>query len=177
MKHVALLRGLNLGPHNRIKMPALVEVFERAGCRDVTTYIQSGNVLFEASAALLPKLPTLVAAQLEALDVRSPVVLRSAKELQATLKKNPFLARGAAVAELHVAFLGATPTKTAAASLDPQRSPPDAFELVGRDLYLHFPKGVARTKLTNAYLDAKLETLSTVRNWNTVTALAALLDG
>jgi uncharacterized protein (DUF1697 family) len=175
MKTVALLRGLNVGKHNRLKMPALIDVFTQLGCADVTTFIQSGNVLFTAPAALLARLPKLVAAALEEEhDVRSPVILRTGKELAAALKKNPFLAPGHDVANLHVAFLADAPTKPAAASLDPQRSPPDEFALVGRELYLHFPKGQGRTKLTNAYFDAKLETLSTVRNWNTLTALAKL---
>ena len=175
MKIVALLRGLNVGKHNRLKMPALVDVFEQLGCVDVTTYIQSGNVLFTAPAALVTQLPKRVAAALEQdHDVRSPVILRTGKELAAALTRNPFLAKPHDVANLHVAFLADKPTKAAAASLDPARSPPDELALVGRDLYLHFPKGQGRTKLTNAYFDTTLETLSTVRNWNTLTALAAL---
>ena len=70
-----------------------------------------------------------------------------------------------------MAFLADAPGKREAAALDPERSPGDAFALVGRDLYLHLPNGVGRTKLTNAYLDRTLQTTSTLRNWRTVLEL------
>jgi uncharacterized protein (DUF1697 family) len=178
MRHVALLRGLNVGAHNRIRMPELVEVFVDAGARDVTTFIQSGNVLFTASASTCAKVATKAQALLdERHEVKSPVVLRSDAELTAVLKRNPFLKKKAAPEALHVAFLADQPTTEAAASLDPKRSPTDAFALQGRDLFLHCPNGLARTKLTNAYFDSKLKTVSTVRNWNTVQQLAELLAG
>lgn len=172
---IALLRGLNLGPHNRIKMPELTHLFEEAGCREVRTYIQSGNVLFSAPAAVLARVPQRVEAALAAREVNSPVVLRSAAELAAIVAGNPF--EGAPPKSLHVGFLAASPTKAAVASLDPNRSPPDAFVLKGRELYLSLPNGAARSKLTTAYFDAKLKTLTTVRNWNTVRELARLANG
>jgi uncharacterized protein (DUF1697 family) len=173
MIHVALLRSLNVGAHNRIGMKDLVKVFEGAGCRDVETYIQSGNVLFEASDALVRKLPGLVADALEKdFDITSPVVLRDAKELAAVVKGNPFLRRGEDAATLHVAFLAAAPEAAKVKALDPARSPPDEFQVKGRELFLHFPNGVGRSKLTNAWFDAQLGTLSTLRNWNTVLELA-----
>ncbi len=175
MRAIALLRGLNVGSNNRIKMPALVEVFERAGCREVTTYIQSGNVLFTASAAVLERVSRVVAETLaEDFEISSPVVLRTGPEFVAAVKSNPFLKRGVAAETLYVGFLGAQPSPELASALDPARSPPDAFELKGRELYLHLPNGVARSKLTNAYFDAKLKTVSTIRNWNTVLELARL---
>jgi uncharacterized protein (DUF1697 family) len=106
-----------------------------------------------------------------------PVVLRSAAELRAVVRGNPFLEAGADPATLHVAFLADRPTAAAAASLDPARSPPDAFAVRGREVYLHLPNGGARSKLTTAWLDARLDTVSTVRNWRTVERLLALASG
>lgn len=173
MIHVALLRGLNVGAANRIKMPDLTELFTRAGARDVRTYIQSGNVLFSASDAAAKKVPAAVAKLLAAeFKITSPVVLRSAAQLAAAVKANPFLAEGAALESLHLGFLAEEPAPGVA--LDPDRSPGDRFVLRGRELYLHLPNGLGRSKLTNAWFDGQLKTMSTFRNWKTVLELARL---
>jgi uncharacterized protein (DUF1697 family) len=90
---------------------------------------------------------------------------------------NPFLAAGAADETLHVLFLADPPSPRRVADLDPDRSPPDAFVVLGQEVYLRLPHGAARTKLTNAYFDARLATTSTGRNWRTVTKLLALMEG
>jgi uncharacterized protein (DUF1697 family) len=59
--------------------------------------------------------------------------------------------------------------------LDPTRSAPDAFQVLGQEIYLHLPNGMARTKLTNAYFDSKLSTTCTARNWATVLKLSAMM--
>jgi uncharacterized protein (DUF1697 family) len=106
--------------------------------------------------------------------LRVPVVLRSAGELQRVVARNPFLEAGVAPEALHVAFLAEVPGRRQAALLDPERSPGDAFELRGRELYLNLPNGVGRTKLSNAYIEAQLATTSTLRNWRTVQKLLEL---
>ena len=175
MRSVALLRGLNVGAHNRIGMKELAAIFERAGCKNIETYLQSGNVLFDASAELTRKVPALVAVALEAAGISSPVVQRNGKELAAVVKHNPFLLRGADFAMLHVGFLMAVPDAARVKALDPARSVPDEFEVIGRELFLHTPKGLGRSKLTNAWFDSKLGGLSTIRNWNTVLELTRRL--
>jgi uncharacterized protein (DUF1697 family) len=107
-----------------------------------------------------------------ALDV--PVILRTAGDLDATLRGNPFLAAGSAPDVLHVMFLADRPAENRVAALDPDRSPPDEFVVLGREIYLRCPNGVARSKLTNAYFDSKLGTTSTSRNWRTVLKLRDL---
>ena len=174
-RHVALLRGINVGGKNKLPMADLVRIFSAAGCEEVETYIQSGNVVFGGSAKTAREIPGAVASRIQkqlGLDV--PVVLRSAAELCAVAARNPFLKAGADPDELHVAFLADVPEKRRAAALDPRRSPGDSFELRGRDLYLRLPNGVARTKLTNAYLDSTLATISTLRNWRTVLKLVEM---
>lgn len=172
---LALLRGINVGGKNRLPMAALVELFRRAGCRDVRTHIQSGNVIFTADAALASRLPSLLGTAIpEAFGFEAPVFLRTAREMEAIAAANPFLDRGAPAAELHVAFLDRTPAAASIARLDPRRSPPDELLVHGREVYLHLPSGVARTRLTNAYLDATLGATSTLRSWRTVLRLAEL---
>jgi len=174
---VALLRGINVGGKNKLPMKDLVLMFERAGCASTRHYIQSGNVVFEAPRALAARIPAVVQAAIEKeLGLRVPVLVRAAKELHAVAAGNPFLAAGADPDALHVMFLADAPSKAAIAALDPDRSPPDAFAVEGREIYLSCPKGVGNTKLTNAWFDAKLTTTSTGRNWRTVVKLVSMCD-
>lgn len=172
MKHVALLRGINVGGKNLVPMKVLAEAFVKAGCRDVVTYIQSGNVVFSASATVLKKLPGLIS---ETFGV--PVVIRSHEQLAAAIGKNPYLKEGADEKTLHLVFLADTPESEAIAKLDPDRSPPDRFHVVEREIYLHAPNGLGRSKLTNAWMDSKLSTVSTARNWATVKKLMEMSRG
>ncbi len=174
--HVALLRGINVGGKNRLPMPELAALFEGAGCTAVRTFIQSGNVLFAAPAALARRLPDEIASRIEKRHgLRVPVILRSAAALRQVAASNPFLGAGAEPKRLHVAFLSAAPDRESVARLDPARSPPDAFAVKGSEVYLSLPNGVGRTRLTNDYFDRMLSATSTLRNWNTVLELVALL--
>jgi uncharacterized protein (DUF1697 family) len=173
--HVALLRGINLAGKNRLPMKGLSALFTDAGCTDVRTYVQSGNVVFHAGPDLARRIPGLIEKAIrDRFGISVPVVTRSAAELRRVPKGNPYLARDVDTSTLHVAFLAAKPTAAQIKSLDPDRSPPDEFTVRGRDVYLRLPKGVGRTKLSNAYLDSTLGTTSTLRNWRTVLKLVEL---
>ena len=175
--YVALLRGINVGGNNKLPMKDLVAIFERAGCARVRSYIQSGNIVLEAEAEVAVGLAARVSAEIERrFRMRVPVMLRTARELRAVARKNPLLEAGASVESLHVIFLAEGPGKSRAATLDPDRSPPDTFVVKGREIYLSCPNGVGRSKLTNAWFDAKLGTVSTGRNWRTVLKLVEMCD-
>jgi uncharacterized protein (DUF1697 family) len=175
-RHVALLRGINVGGKNMLPMKELAAMFAKAGCADVTTYIQSGNVVFCAEDKVVEGLGAGIAEQVEArFGIRVPVVLRAAAEIDAVLRANPFLKAGPSEETLHVCFLADRPGKDLVAGLDAGRSTPDAFAVVGREIYMQLVNGMARTKLTNAYFDSKLKTVSTMRNWRTVLKLAEML--
>jgi len=174
---VALLRGINVGGKNRLPMPNLAEMFTSAGCEAVKTYIQSGNVVFKAGAGLAACIPGLVAEEItEDFGYQVPVVLRTLQELNDVVEGNPFLAKGIPAEKLHVVFLANAPESGRAAKLDSGRSPPDAFHLSGREVFLYCPNGIARTRLTNDYFDTTLETTSTMRNWRTVTRLVSMAE-
>lgn len=174
--YVALLRGINVGGKNKLPMSDLRDMFTEVGCRDARSYIQSGNVIFRADPAVVASLAGSVTARIaERFGYRVPVLLRTADEIGAVIRHNPFLAAGAAEETLHVVFLADRPSTRSVASLDPDRSPPDAYTVHGREIYLHLPNGAARTKLTTAYFDTNLATTSTVRNWRTVVTLFALM--
>jgi uncharacterized protein (DUF1697 family) len=171
MSWVALLRGINVGGNNLVPMKALAVLFEQAGARDVRTYIQSGNVVFAGAPALVKKLPALMQKRMgEKFGCQPPVILRSHDELLAITKTNPFAKED--LARVMVMFLDGTPTNIG--KLDVKRSPPDRFAVRGREIFLHYPNGSGRSKLTNDYFDRTLGTIGTVRNWNTVLKLLEL---
>jgi uncharacterized protein (DUF1697 family) len=174
---VALLRGINVGGKNSLPMRDLVALFEDLGCRQVRTYIQSGNVVFEANEALGRRVPEAITRAIaKKTKLTIPVVTRTASELVKNLRDNPYLGKKADPARLYVAFLAEKPSAAQISALDPERSPGDEFVVKGRDVYLHLPNGVGKSKLTNAYLDSKLGTVSTLRNLATIQKLAAMCD-
>ena len=173
--HVALLRGINVGGRNRLPMAHLVTMFENAGCRHVRTYIQSGNVVFETPAATARLVPAAVTTSIEAeCGFRVPILIRTATDLERIVRTNPFVEPGTDLGLLHVGFLADRPSAARVATLDPHRSPPDEFAQHEREIYLRCPNGMARTKLTTAYFDARLQTVATFRNWRTTLELLAL---
>jgi uncharacterized protein (DUF1697 family) len=174
--YLALLRGINVGGKNKLLMRDLSGMFSNVGCEDVRTFIQSGNVVFRASPAISGGIPGLIAGQIaESFGYRTPVVLRSAAQLEDVVRNNPFLGSEAAEESLFVLFLADLPGPDRVGGLDPHRSAPDTFSVRGREVYLHLPNGVARSKLTNDYFDSRLATTSTGRNWRTTTKLLDMM--
>ena len=177
MRHVALLRGINVGGNNILPMKDLARMFSDAGCANVRTYIQSGNVIFEKASGA-QKIADAIAANIEKrFGFRVPLILRTSEQLRSAIRENPFLAAAPDQKWLHVYFLAAAPSARTIATLDPNRSAPDAFQVRGQEIYLHLPNGMGRSKLTNAYFDSKLSTTCTARNWATVLKLAEMMEG
>jgi uncharacterized protein (DUF1697 family) len=172
---VALLRALNVGGRNRLAMRELVATFEAAGASAVATYIQSGNVIFRSGAREAAGVAAHVRAALsDRLGVDVPVVIRTSAQLRAVARANPFLGDGGDPAALHVLFLSGRPAASRVSALDPARSGPDRFAVAGREVYLHCPDGIGRSKLTGDYFEGRLATTATARNWRTVTALVEM---
>ncbi len=171
------LRVLGIGLSAALGLgPSFVDVYtsDGAGCARVRNYIQSGNVVFDADAGLAGGIAAHVSAEIaRRFELRVPVMLRSARELRAVASKNPFL-DAVPGASLYVMFLADDPGKSRVATLDPDRSPPDRFAVKGKEIYLACPQGVGKSKLTSAWFDAKLGTISTARNWNTILKLVAM---
>jgi uncharacterized protein (DUF1697 family) len=175
---VALLRGVNVGGRNMVPMAALRQAFASLGLDEVTTYIQSGNVLFRAASGREEALAERLTHHLHrTFGPHLTLVLRSAEELARVAASSPFDPSQVDTARLMVFFLGARPAPGAIAALDPDRSPPDAFKVVGREIHAHCPNGFAKTKLTVDYFERRLGTVATARNWRTVNALAARSKG
>ena len=156
-------------------MKELTAMFVEAGCSDVRTYIQSGNVLYGAEQTSQEDVSSLVGvAILNSFGYQVPVLTRTAQEFKDIVQANPFVKIGAESDKLHVVFLEELPTGDQVESLDQDRSPGDEFAVIGREIHLHCPNGFANTKLTNTYFDSRLSTRSTTRNWRTVRKLFEL---
>ena len=175
--YAALLRGVNLGARNRIAMADLRSIVEELGAEDVSTYVQSGNVVLRSTLG-----PDRLAARIEegirrALGMDVPVLVRSGRRLGALVRGNPFAGPKVDLKTLHVTFLGAKPDAERLGELRRESFDPEALALVGADLCLSCPAGYGRTKIGNALVERRLGVPATTRNWRTVTALAELTAG
>jgi uncharacterized protein (DUF1697 family) len=175
--HVALLRGINLGARNKISMVDLRALFVALGHEEVATHLQSGNVIFKSSggkpAELIRAIEKRIRADL-ALDVT--VLLRSKAQMAKVQSGNPFAPRSKDPTKLHVTFLAEAPDRARVRDLDPEAGGADEFRVVGKEIYLHYPNGYGRSKLSNAYFEKRLGVTATTRNWRTVTKLAELAN-
>ena len=175
MVYVALLRAINLGRVNRVPMAALRSALTEAGFDDVTTHLQSGNVVLRSSK----RSDTAVAREIELLvgsefGVEAYVMVRTADQLAKIIRANP-LARGRNGAErLHVAFLKRRPAAAAKRALAGRTFGNDEFAIRGTEIYLWYPNGVAGSKMNTAVFEGALGTPGTVRTWNVVTRLNEL---
>lgn len=181
-RYFALLRGINIGAANRIRMDALRRLFEGAGFSGVETYIQSGNVLFDASEAEDEARRKIEYALTDGADIHTTAVLRTAQELNAIVSSSPFSADEIERAQrantdsesFYVCLLPEPVSDAALAALAAVPPEGDRFEIVGRDIYLLLVRSIRLSKL--AIRLQKLLPGVTVRNWNTISKLSELAN-
>jgi uncharacterized protein (DUF1697 family) len=172
---VALLRGINVGRSRQVGMAQLRELLESLGHRDVRTHLRSGNAVFTAADDDAAGVGAGVERALRAeLGFEVRVLLRSPAELEAIVSANPFPAAAATPQKLHVAFLSADPAPDGVAALDTATFAPDELLWGQRAVYLWYPDGVQGSRVGHADLQRLLGVDVTMRNWNTVTRLAAI---
>jgi uncharacterized protein (DUF1697 family) len=157
-------------------MKDLCSALAKDGFAEVRSFIQSGNLIFSASAGrdqqeLSTTISALIAKQF---GLTIPIIIRSVTELSQVVKANPY--KNADSDLQYIMFLQEAPAAELAACLDPQRSPPDEFSLLGKEVFLLLKNTAARTKLTNSYFDSKLKTISTSRNIRTTTTLLEMMQ-
>jgi len=174
MTYVAMLRAINLKGHNRIGMTDLRALFVDLGCTDVSTYVQSGDVVFKSPKTAPQLVGAIERAISSAFGLDVTVLVRSKQELAKVVAGNPFAARAAELAHLHVTFLTDAPAAARVRDLRAREFAPEELTVRGREVYLHCPNGYGRTKLNNAFLEKQLGVAGTTRNWRTVTTLADL---
>ena len=165
-----LLRGVNIGPRNRVAMPAFADLLRRLGAGEVETYLQSGNAVADWPGEPDELAVRAQAALLTDLGLAVPVLVRTGAELQAVVAATPF-GTPADPKLVHVAFLSAPPAADALAGLDPARLAPDEVRPGERSLYLRYASGMQGSRLQVVTLEKRLGVTATARNWTTVTAL------
>jgi len=170
--HVSLLRGINVGGKHKVPMGWLREAYAALGCEEVTTYLQSGNVVFRRDRA-----PTKVAAELAAvierkLGFRIEVLDRTHDALATLLAHDPF--PDADPSRRLVVFLSRSLTEPEVQSLTDIATERETLVIGTSELQLHCPDGIGRSKLADAVSKKRLDLVATARNWRTVTALAEL---
>ena len=176
--YVALLRGINLGPRNKIRMADLRELVESLGHRNVRTHILSGNVLFESDKRDVATLEGELERAIEGrfgLDIR--VLIRTRDELEAVVRDNPLAHATGDGSRLFVLFLDKHPARERLNPIDPKAFNPEEFAVGDREIYAWFREGLQGSKLAQALSDKRLGVTVTNRNWNTVKKLLELADG
>jgi uncharacterized protein (DUF1697 family) len=175
---ICLLRGVNVGGHNQIKMDALRALCESLKLCNAQTYIQSGNVVFQTSERDTAKLAAKIESAIEKKHrFRPNVVLRTASEMRDVIVRNPFANRDAIEPnKLAVMFLAREPEPAVQDAVRKIKPEIEELHLLGRELYIYFPDGMGRSKLV-PLLARALQNAGTARNWNTVVKLLEMAEG
>ena len=171
--HISLLRGINVGGNKKIRMADLKALYESLGFSHVSTYVQSGNLIFDADSTDAPALIARIEAAIaERFGFDVTVLLRTADDLRRILDGNPF--PGLEPTKLHVLFLSAAPDFGRAEALTVPTGDGEEWVLAGQEIYLHYPNGSGRSKMTGAFFERRLGVAGSARNWNSVNALHEL---
>ena len=175
---ISMLRGINVGGHNKVDMNALRALYQSLKFEDPRTYVQSGNIVFRAKEKISPALVKKIQDAIEReFDCRPEVILRTADELRKAIAASPFHAsRGLEPGKILVTFLNAEPGPEARDTLLRLKRYPEEIHLKGRELYIYFPNGAGKSKLPWSSVEKLFKTTGTARNWNSVTKLLAIAE-
>jgi len=176
--YISILRGINVSGHNLIKMNALQEICGTLGFRNVRTYIQSGNIVFETKTTDMMTLEkTISDAILKSFGFDIPVLVLEKEALKNIEDHNVFInERHEDHTKLHVTFLSDIPEKLLTDGIPHEGYLPDEFYIRGKSVYLFCPNGYGNTKLSNTFFEKKLKVRATTRNWKTIVELIKMSD-
>ena len=166
--YIALFRGINVGGKNGLPMKELVAILEDLGCRNVKTYIQSGNAVFESKEKDASRLSHKISVEIKKRRRFEPyVLLLELEEIERAITENPFREAETAPKTLHVGFLASAPGNPDLKALESLKKESERFHLIDSVFYLHAPEGVGRSRLA-ANAERLLGVSMTDRNWRTV---------
>lgn len=171
--YVVLVRGINVGGARKLPMAELRRLCADAGCSDVTTYVQSGNVALRSPSGAVALEAAIEGRILDAFGYDVAVMARTVDELASVLGSGIYASQPDATKRI-VAFLKTVPPRGALRGLDPERFAPEEVTLRGRELFFHLPEGQGRAKLPDAVARAVDPIPFTARNWATVEKLHAM---
>lgn len=171
--YISLLRGINVGGQKLIKMDALRKLYEKLGFHNITTYLQSGNVVFTGKKTKSVELSQAIIRQMRndlSLDV--PVIVLTVDNLKQIIDSNPFLKQGDKEPTfLYVTFLFSKPQKFDVSLIEAKKMSGEEISISDNAIYLYCPHGYGKTKLNNKFFEAKLKVIATTRNWETIQEL------
>ena len=170
-RQIALLRGINLGPRNRVPMPELRELLTGLGYDDVATVVQSGNIVLTSNAEPAQLETDLRKEIAKAFGVDTPVIVRTRTELEKVVTDNPLTAAVADPKRFQVSFLSDTCPAAVARELEAADVAPEQVAVRGREIYAWHINGIQKSPLAKLLTDQRLGVTATARNWNTVTKL------
>ncbi|WP_375579798.1 DUF1697 domain-containing protein [Marivirga tractuosa] len=170
---IAILRGINVGGKRKILMADLKELMGTLGYQNIQTYIQSGNLIFNADDKLQNKgiEQELENAILKKFSFEVPVIVLSKDNIESALAKNPFYKADADINKLHLTFLNELPEKDKLAFVESLDFAPDQFKIIGKNAFIYCEDSYHKSKLTNDFFEKKLKVKATTRNWKTVLKL------
>jgi uncharacterized protein (DUF1697 family) len=176
--HIALLRGVNVGGRTKVAMADLRAMLAELGFAEGRTLLQSGNLVFRGDGRKSAALEQLLEAETaKRLDLRTDYFVRTADEWAAVVAANPFADEAKRdPGKLVVLCLKDAPAAKQVETLRDAIKGPETVQADGRQLYIVYPDGIGRSKLTTTLIESKLGTRGTGRNWNTVLKLAALVS-
>jgi uncharacterized protein (DUF1697 family) len=172
--YIALLRGINVGGNNLLPMRELVGVFEGLRLRQVKTYIQSGNVVFQSEHDNLKELAQMISAAIGQSHGFTPsILLLGLPEFQAAIAANPFPEGESEPKTLHLFFLEEVPSNPNWSLLESLKAESERYQLINKVFYLHTPDGFGRSKLAEK-VEKAIGVAATARNWRTVSTLMSM---
>ncbi|TRX62378.1 DUF1697 domain-containing protein [Carboxylicivirga sp. M1479] len=175
IQYVALLRGINVGGKRKLLMKDLKQLFIKLGFRNIITYIQSGNVIFEYKATSNSTLETSISEAIsEQFDYDVPVIVRNKKEWNGLTQSNPFIRED--INKLHLILLQDSPPQESISMLNKMKSPNDQFVIGNQHIYLLCHGPFHKTKFTNTSIEKHLKLSATTRNWKTISKINGLMS-
>ncbi|MBL1214989.1 MAG: DUF1697 domain-containing protein [Ignavibacteriae bacterium] len=171
-KYIALFRGINVGGRNILPMKDLKNILEELNCTNVTTYIQSGNVVFNYENDSKKIINKIQSAILNNFGFKPTLLLFTSKEFITAVNNNPFTSDTGKT--IHFFFSSVTPANPDLLKLNELKSESEKYKLIGNLFYLHAPEGIGRSKLAAA-VERCLGVPVTARNLNTVNKIISLI--
>ncbi|MDW7692005.1 DUF1697 domain-containing protein [Flammeovirgaceae bacterium SG7u.111] len=177
--YIALLRGINVSGKNKIKMAELKVSLQKLSLEKVTTYIQSGNIVFQSESTSLTELQALISeCILKDFGLTVPTLVLESNELEQIIANNPYLKNESVdPAKVYYTFLEAAPAPGLFETIDIDAYLPEEFILSDRTIYFHCPTGYGKTKLNNNFFEKKLKVRATTRNVKTSNKLLEMASG
>lgn len=173
--YISMLRGINVGGHKKIRMDKLKELYSSLKFSRLQTYIQSGNVIFASSSTNVSKLRNMIEQEIRnsfGFDV--VVIIRTKDGFQKLIDNNPFAKQD--TSKLYITFLSDTPLQTPIDEINRIKDDSEEFFISGKEIYLSYPNGSGRSKLSNNFFERVLNLSATTRNWRTVNKLLKLAE-